>query len=86
MWSPGFDGQAGPGQAAVDQVGPVLDLPSDLSVVNVSAALAGRPAVTGRIPAGMFQPEMALMPGGQQLLVSNFASGQVEAVSVPTTP
>jgi hypothetical protein len=26
MWSPGFDFQAGPGQAAVDQVGPVLDL------------------------------------------------------------
>ena len=26
MWSPGFEGQAGPGQAAVDQVGPVLDL------------------------------------------------------------
>ena len=26
MCSPGFDYQAGPGQAAVDQVGPVLDL------------------------------------------------------------
>src|SRR5260370_11940499 len=26
MCSPGFDSQAGPGQAAVDQVGPVLDL------------------------------------------------------------
>src|SRR5258707_3515397 len=26
MWSPGFDSQAGGGQAAVDQVGPVLDL------------------------------------------------------------
>src|SRR5229473_582033 len=26
MWSPGFDYQAGPGQAAVDQVRPVLDL------------------------------------------------------------
>ena len=26
MWSPGFDLQAGGGQAAVDQVGPVLDL------------------------------------------------------------
>jgi hypothetical protein len=25
MWSPGFDFQAGGGQAAVDQVGPVLD-------------------------------------------------------------
>src|SRR5216683_5738553 len=26
MWSPGFEGQAGPGEAAVDQAGPVLDL------------------------------------------------------------
>src|SRR5437762_1120729 len=26
MWSPGFDFQAGAGEAAVDQVGPVLDL------------------------------------------------------------
>src|SRR5437879_5311680 len=26
MWSPGFECQAGPGEAAVDQVGPVLDL------------------------------------------------------------
>ncbi len=59
---------------------------SDLSVVNVAAALAGRPAVTGRIPAGQFPREMALAPGGQRLLVSNFASGQVEAVSVPTIP
>jgi hypothetical protein len=59
---------------------------SDLSVVNVAAALAGRPAVTGRIPAGGFPREMALVPGGQRLLVSNFASNQVEAVSVPSIP
>jgi DNA-binding beta-propeller fold protein YncE len=59
---------------------------SDLSVVNVAAALAARPAVIGRIPAGQFPREMALVPGGQRLLVSNFASGQVEAVSVPTIP
>ena len=26
MWSPGFDFQTGGGQAAVDQMGPVLDL------------------------------------------------------------
>jgi DNA-binding beta-propeller fold protein YncE len=59
---------------------------SDLGVVNVAAALAGRPAVTGRIPTGMFPREMALMPGGQRLLVSDYASNQVEAVSVPTIP
>ena len=55
---------------------------ADLSVVNVAAALAGRPAVIGSIPAGLFPREMALVPGGQQLLVTNYASGQLEAVSV----
>jgi len=29
---------------------------------------------------------MALAPGGQTLLVSNFASDQLEAVSVPSIP
>jgi hypothetical protein len=55
-------------------------------VVNAAAALAGRPAVTGRIPAGQFPREMALVPGGQRLLVTNFASRQLEAVSVPSIP
>jgi DNA-binding beta-propeller fold protein YncE len=59
---------------------------SDLSVVDVAAALAGRSAVIGRIPAGQFPREMALAPDGQRLLVSNYASGQLEAVSVPSIP
>jgi DNA-binding beta-propeller fold protein YncE len=59
---------------------------SDLSVVDVAAALAGRPAVIGSIPAGQFPREMALVPGGQRLLVSNYASGQLEAISVPSIP
>jgi DNA-binding beta-propeller fold protein YncE len=59
---------------------------SDLSVVDVAAALAGRPAVIGRIPAGQFPREMALAPGGQRLLVSNYSSLQLEAVSVPSIP
>jgi DNA-binding beta-propeller fold protein YncE len=59
---------------------------SDLSVVNVAAALAGRPAVVGHIPAGQFPREMALEPDGQRLLVTNFGSGQLEAVSIPSIP
>ncbi len=59
---------------------------SDLSVVDVAEALAGRPAVIGRIPAGQFPREMALAPDGRRLLVTNFASGQLEAVSVPSIP
>jgi DNA-binding beta-propeller fold protein YncE len=59
---------------------------SDLSVVDVAAALAGKSAVVGRIPAGQFPREMALEPAGQRLLVTNFASGQLEAVSIPSIP
>jgi DNA-binding beta-propeller fold protein YncE len=59
---------------------------SDLSVVDVAAALAGRPAVIGSIPAGQFPREMALVPGGQRLLVSNYLSEQLEAISVPSIP
>jgi DNA-binding beta-propeller fold protein YncE len=59
---------------------------SDLSVVNVAAVLAGKLAVVGIIPAGQFPREMALEPDGQRLLVTNYASSQLEAVSVPRIP
>jgi DNA-binding beta-propeller fold protein YncE len=59
---------------------------SDLTVVNTAAALAGRPAVAGLIPAGQFPREMALEPDGQRLLVSNYQSGQLETVSIPSLP
>ena len=41
------------------------------SVVDVAAALAGKSAVLGLIPASQFPREMALEPDGQRLLVSN---------------
>jgi DNA-binding beta-propeller fold protein YncE len=59
---------------------------ADLTVVSAAAALAGRPAVVGNIPAGLFPREMALVPGGADLLVTNYASSQLEAVSVPGIP
>ncbi|MGH3203560.1 MAG: YncE family protein [Streptosporangiaceae bacterium] len=59
---------------------------SHLRVVDAAAALAGKSAVVGLIPAGLFPREMALEPDGQRLLVTNFASGQLEAVSIPTIP
>jgi hypothetical protein len=58
---------------------------ADLDVVNVAAALSGGQAVVGHIPSGSFPREMALLPDGT-LLVSNFASGQVEAVDVASIP
>jgi DNA-binding beta-propeller fold protein YncE len=62
-----------------------VDANSDLDVVNVAAALAGRPAVVSRIPASEFSRDMTLAPDGR-LLVSNYSSNQLEAVDVATIP
>jgi Lactonase, 7-bladed beta-propeller len=59
---------------------------SSLAVVAVPAALAGRPALLGLVRAGGFPREMALEPGGATLLVTNFASGQLEAVGLARLP
>lgn len=59
---------------------------SSLAVVSVPAALAGRPALLGYLPAGGFPREMALTPDGRQLLVSNYDSGQLEVVDVGSVP
>ena len=58
---------------------------SALSVVNVAAALAGRPAVTGQISTGMFPRDMTVSPDGT-LLVSDFSSGQVQAIGTASLP
>jgi DNA-binding beta-propeller fold protein YncE len=58
---------------------------SALSVVSVSAALAGRPAIVGDIPTGGFPRDMSLSPGGT-LLVSDYASGQVQAIATGGLP
>lgn len=55
---------------------------SSLAVVSTGAALAGRPALLGFLPAGGFPREMALEPDGKTLLVTNFNSEQLEAVGV----
>jgi DNA-binding beta-propeller fold protein YncE len=59
---------------------------ANLAVVNVAAALAGKPALAGYLPAGGFPRQMALEPGDRTLLVTNFASQQLEAVNVTALP
>jgi DNA-binding beta-propeller fold protein YncE len=59
---------------------------SSLAVVNVAAALAHRPALAGYLPAGGFPRQMALEPDGRVLLVTNFASQQLETVNVTNMP
>jgi hypothetical protein len=58
---------------------------ADLEVVNVAAALRGREAVIGHLASGRFPREMTLLRDGT-LLVSNYLSGQLEAVDVATIP
>jgi DNA-binding beta-propeller fold protein YncE len=59
---------------------------ANLAVVSVAAALARRPAVLGYVKSGLFPRQMALEPGGRTLLVTNFASDQLEAVSMAGLP
>jgi len=58
---------------------------ADLTVINVADALDGHPAIVGQIPAGLFPRDMTAAPDGT-VLVSNFSSGQVEAVDTATIP
>jgi DNA-binding beta-propeller fold protein YncE len=58
---------------------------STLSVVDASAALAGRSAIVGDLPAGGFPRDMSLSPDGT-LLVSDYASGQVQAIATADLP
>jgi DNA-binding beta-propeller fold protein YncE len=57
-----------------------------LAVVDVPDALAGRPALLGYLPSGGFPREMAVAGGGRTLLVTNFASSQLESVDVAGLP
>jgi DNA-binding beta-propeller fold protein YncE len=57
-----------------------------LAVVDVADALAGRPALLGYLAAGQFPREMAAVPGGRILLVTNAGSGQLEIVHLADLP
>jgi len=59
---------------------------SSLAVVDVRAALAGRPALIGYLKAGLFPREMAVVPGGRTLLVTDNESGQLESVDLARLP
>ena len=58
---------------------------STLSVVDAGAALAGRAAIVGDLPTGGFPRDMSLSPDGT-LLVSDYTSGQVQAIATAGLP
>jgi DNA-binding beta-propeller fold protein YncE len=55
---------------------------SGVTLVSTAAARAHRAAVIGSVAAGGFPREMALEPDGATLLVTNFASSQLEAIAI----
>ncbi len=55
-------------------------------MLDVPAALAGRPALLGYLPARESPREMALTTGGRTLLVTDFSSNQLESVDVAGLP
>ena len=59
---------------------------ASLAVVDVRAALAGRPALLGYLPAGTFPRDVAANRSGSAVLVANFASSQVESLDVADLP
>jgi DNA-binding beta-propeller fold protein YncE len=59
---------------------------ANLAVVNVRAALAGRPALLGLIPAGAFPREMTVIPRTDTLLVTDYLAERVQAVNLATAP
>jgi DNA-binding beta-propeller fold protein YncE len=52
----------------------------------VRDALAGRQALLGYLPAGLFPRDMAASPDGSTVLVANYESGQIETVNVAVLP
>jgi hypothetical protein len=57
-----------------------------LSLVDTTAALRGRPASLGLIPARAFPRQIVLEPGGRVLLVTNYSSAQLEAIDLSRLP
>jgi DNA-binding beta-propeller fold protein YncE len=59
-----------------------------VSVISTAAALAGRPAGIGAIPAGRFPRDLSVNPAINEVYLGNFNSGTIEEFPVPaaTTP
>jgi len=82
-------GLARDGQLLVIADSDRFDIPGEhpnLAVVDVADMLVGRPALLGYLPSGAFPRDIASGPGGQLLLVANYASNQLETVRLDSLP
>jgi hypothetical protein len=59
---------------------------SGLTIVDTRAALAGRPAVIGALPAGVFPRELSVVAARARVLVTSFRSDQLEVVDTSEFP
>jgi len=57
-----------------------------LAVVSPAAALAGRPALLGTVPAGPLTRALTLASGGKTVLAASEGSGQVQALDIRNLP
>jgi DNA-binding beta-propeller fold protein YncE len=57
-------------------------VPQTLSVVDATAALEGRDALVGALPAGVFPREIAALPDDRTVLVTNVRSQSLQAISL----
>jgi DNA-binding beta-propeller fold protein YncE len=60
---------------------------NNLAIVNVTQALANKPgALIGYLPTGLSPHEIALVPGGQFVVISDNGSAQLQVVNVSKLP
>jgi serine/threonine protein kinase/DNA-binding beta-propeller fold protein YncE len=58
----------------------------NLAVVDLAAALARKPALTGYIPSGKSPRDLAVAASGRYLYVSDSGSAQIQVVNLSTLP
>jgi DNA-binding beta-propeller fold protein YncE len=58
----------------------------NIAVVDLRAAMTGKPALLGYIPSGQMPREFAVTPGGQYLLVADNDSAQIQWVDLSKLP
>jgi len=59
---------------------------ANLAVIDTSAALAGRPALLGLLKTGDVPRQFTVEPHSKTLFVTNYGSGQLQAVAIADLP
>ena len=60
--------------------------PADVRILDVAAALAGRPATVATVPADGFPRDLAITPDGRTALVPNYSTEHLQAIDLTALP